>query len=58
MTHDAIKPCPLCGNKLISVQLHGIKCYDCDLWLGDGSKVKDKGGVVKVWNSRYTEQNK
>lgn len=43
--------CPLCGGEAEDVG-HGISCYGCGLWLGDGTQTYERGGYKSVWNNR------
>ena len=48
-------PCPLCGCKEPINRGHGIECPICGLWLGDGTKSWERGGIIKSWNTRLTQ---
>ena len=47
-----LKPCPLCGSDDLNIKNYGIECYNCGLWLGEGTQVMRLGGKEKVWNTR------
>ena len=54
ITSTGLLACPLCGGRDLRVESYGIECRYCGLWLGDGTKVRDKFGTVqKAWNTRH-----
>jgi len=54
MTQE-LSPCKICGSSDILDKGHGIECLNCGVFLGDGSKTRDMGGYIKVWNTRAYE---
>lgn len=46
-------PCPFCGGNDLRVELHGIACRYCGVWMGDGTNVK--GTLKDAWNRRATD---
>jgi hypothetical protein len=52
LEQEPLKPCPLCGGVNVRDLGHGITCYGCGLWLGDGTLSSGLGGYREVWQNR------
>ena len=50
-----LKPCPLCSSTNLRSEIDGILCRGCGLWLGNGTKVDEVGGLIANWNKRQSE---
>jgi len=49
---NVLKPCPLCGSEDLRLDQSGILCRECGVFLGDGTRAAERGGLEKVWNNR------
>ena len=46
-------PCPFCGSDNLRIEVYGIECRNCGVWMGDGTQRRTIGKtLLDSWNHR------
>lgn len=51
-----LKPCPWCGQYVLTVRSTGVVCEECD-YSGPSPAYPDEQQAVALWNTRYNDDD-